>query len=541
MHEKISKQLINRYSIIFMIDFLACFLIFTTHFTNYIIYIEYNRLFPDLFILYGFVIIVSALIAFTLRVKVFYAREIIFSGLIVISLSDTVFAFGTTGEGAWLGVAMIVISLALVAVFLLHQHVSKILIVVFGTMLISTIFLHTRFFQALDAEEPVVQTSITNKPVIVHLVLDEHIGMAGIKAAFPLGERHTTDLATFYLKNEFRLFGNAYSQYFDTHTSLASTFNVNAEAAPEELASRFRNKYILNKNEYFDTWAKRGYKINILQSSYLDMCSNGVSNISACVTYKHDSFDDKAISSLPMSERLKLIGNMYFSSFTLVKLLHLSLQLVDEDYSLNTVFWHGRVGPLSTVTPLERLIQDVSNSNGGDFFFAHLLMPHYPYVYRPDCSVRSPISSWKIRTGDDGKNIKSKRVAAYRDYIDQIECTMRKLQPLFDVMKTRGIFDDATIIIHGDHGARISRIPMVAKHTDVLTSNDYLDAFSILFAIKAPKFKPGIDSRMATLPNLLNYVIDSNKGVLQLEPNPYVFLSDDNEYVKTPIEPFPYP
>lgn len=524
-----------------LIDFMACIAILATHLTNYILYIGYSRVFPDLIILFGLLGFSALLLTLALQVHRFYLREFIYSCLILVSFSDTAFSFGTTGEGLFLGIGMVVISLTLLAVFLMKQHLNKILLVVFGTMLISTIGLDITSSLSKVALPTSTLENSPQRPVVIHLVLDEHIGGAGLKAGIAEGTQFQEQVYAFYVDNGFRLFGDAYSEYFNTHSSIASAFNSDESETPEALVSRFRNKFVLDENKYFSAWLRRGYRINVLQSSYLNMCASNGLEVASCKTYKHDAFDEKAIASLPTSERLKLIGKMYFSSFTIIKLVRLSNYLVGGDAPFSLPLWHGRVGPLSSVTPFAEFIEQVSKSNGGDFFFAHLLMPHYPYVFQSDCSVRSPVSSWKLRTGRDGINTVQQRDQAYREYFEQITCTMRKLNDLFDAMKANGTFDDATIIIHGDHGARISRILINEKNADQLTHDDFLDAFSTLFAIKTPKTQSGIDSRMASLTDLINFSLNIDERDVIRKSNHHVYLPGDDGAKKISIKSFSSP
>jgi hypothetical protein len=66
-----------------------------------------------------------------------------------------------------------------------------------------------------------------------------------------------------------------------------------------------------------------------------------------------------------------------------------------------------------------------------------------------------------------------------------------------------GLLQDATIIIHGDHGSRITlRDPIIANRNQA-TIIDYVDSFSTLFAIRSPELEPGYSSQLQPLPNLI--------------------------------------
>ena len=73
----------------------------------------------------------------------------------------------------------------------------------------------------------------------------------------------------------------------------------------------------------------------------------------------------------------------------------------------------------------------------------------------------------------------------------------QQLKGLFDALKVAGVFEEATIIVHGDHGSRASVRGSEAEHPAPV------DLFSTLFAVKAPQVVPGYDEQMSPLQDLL--------------------------------------
>ena len=63
-------------------------------------------------------------------------------------------------------------------------------------------------------------------------------------------------------------------------------------------------------------------------------------------------------------------------------------------------------------------------------------------------------------------------------------------------MRELDIYNDAFIIVHGDHGSRISLRRANILNQDKLTPEDYRDVFSTLFVIKPPggKFREHIET-----------------------------------------------
>ncbi|MGH7544183.1 MAG: hypothetical protein ACREK7_09620, partial [Gemmatimonadota bacterium] len=89
------------------------------------------------------------------------------------------------------------------------------------------------------------------------------------------------------------------------------------------------------------------------------------------------------------------------------------------------------------------------------FVLAHVLLPHPPFVFRADCTHRSPI--WPI-SGDT-----STRSGERSSYLDQIDCLNRMLLSLIDQILERS--DGSPIIIlQADHGSgRIHLDPLTGE------------------------------------------------------------------------------
>jgi hypothetical protein len=83
------------------------------------------------------------------------------------------------------------------------------------------------------------------------------------------------------------------------------------------------------------------------------------------------------------------------------------------------------------------------------FVFAHLTLPHEPYVYDRTCAHREPY--WPL---DDSVDT----LAVKRAYVEQIECLNRKLLVLVDALRKRSS-TPPVILLQSDHGhGRLGRI-----------------------------------------------------------------------------------
>jgi hypothetical protein len=185
------------------------------------------------------------------------------------------------------------------------------------------------------------------------------------------------------------------------------------------------------------------------------------------------------------------------------------------------------------------LVSDaVTQSRSGDFFFAHLLIPHYPYIYDAGCNERNQ-ADWESAADDDPlpPNTMQSRQRRYALYFEQVQCTYEKLGEMFEKWQLAGVFQHATIIIQGDHGSRINLNRPQASSVERMLLSDYADSFSTLLAVKAPGFEPGYDLRRIAIQDVLPWLAvqaQSKQGqggsaglTSRPESAPYVFLERD--------------
>ncbi len=516
-------------------DFLACAIVILFHFTNYVIYTQYDRIYPDILVVAGGLCAIAVGLTVLLRVPSTILRVVIFSVLITVVLGDALFEFGTKDDISLRLVALSGILIpALAVMFFLREHANLVLIGGFSAMFVATVGIGLLSARQDVPDRAGGSAAGGDLPLVVHIVLDEHIGLAGMSSATPGGAAASAALRRFYTDAGFRVFAGAYSQFFRTEASLAGALNFDGSARAARFLTRKNYGFSLNENAYLKAYAAKGYRIRVYQSDYFDLCKSAGIEVAGCTSYRPDYLSRPAIAGLPASERARLLFGMYYSSIAVIKIVKLAGNQLDRWASRRGVtlpgprLWHGRVGPLAVAPTFDRLIRDVSHATGGTVLFAHLLMPHYPYVYNSACTVRSPISAWRLRYDRNRKNSPESRRRSYAQYFEQVGCVEKRLAELFVALKRSNAYDRATIVIHGDHGARIGLTDPEAGMAASLTPADYTDAFSTLFAVKAPGIPAGVDPRMLPLTSLLPYVLDPEQNLLPATANPTVYIVDRN-------------
>jgi len=422
-----------------------------------------------------------------------------------------------------------------------------------ATAVFSTFFIVTLLQIALPSHETDSffahrQKSAAHAPRrIIHLILDEHIGVEGIPTDVEGGPAIKNLIMQFYLKNGFQLFGGAYSHYFYTQLSIANMLNFASENSSATLLNG-HGPYVLVRNQYFNLLSQGKYHIEVLWPGWFDYCSNAGVVITRCIEAYWGGLRDFSKLALPTSQKLQVLYSRYliqFSVFTALLntvVLPFQAKFAALDASIYQWTWaiypeRTRTNSLDTLTDLPKLWKDILSLPHGSALFVHLPFPHYPYVALSDCSIRKPnrYFLWNYRGLFDRPptNTIESRKQRYQQYFEQLQCLYLRLDELFDRMRAAGVYDDSIILVHGDHGSRIVLTEPTLETRPALTRQDLVDGYSTLFAMKVPGETGGYDKSPRPLEQLLE-TFAFEAGLTSTKTSsktaePYVYLIADGD------------
>ena len=398
-------------------------------------------------------------------------------------------------------ILMVVFGVSLIPTWFLRNQLARFGTFVTGVLLISSFILPSGH---VDTGYQTV-TSLTpgnpNLPVFLHIILDEHIGVEGIPERFDPDGYYAEQLRDFYLDHGFSVFGRAYSRYFNTWNTIPNLLNFDAPRFRLRYCGSDDGKFYVKANRYFELMKRRGYQIHVYQSDYLNYCSQaaGVA-ISSCYTYELESIQSIVDSPISLAGKTRILLGVYSRLSEILGVFNIP---------------QVRVSAVSASKALEKLHSDLLEAKPGMMFIAHLMLPHYPYIYRSDCSLRKQPEKWlnaHVEKLKPRHNTESTRAERYPMYLEQISCTNAKLERLFDDLKRLGKYENMIIIIHGDHGSRLVCAPPDAKMIqEPYSESDFVDAFSTLFAVKWPGIPAAYDRRIVPLEALFTSFIFNGK------------------------------
>jgi hypothetical protein len=435
--------------------------------------------------------------------------------------------------------------------WLLREHASAIVSVIFVTLITFTVLTADSSFQRVTSSAGTAAAQASNAPLLIHLVLDEHIGVEGLPPEIDTARQLRGELIEFYTSRGFRLFGGAYSQYANTENAIANLLNFAERGVSHSFLRQGTagREWELNDSTYFSMLQQRGYQLHLYQSTYMDLCHANGLRPRNCLTYPVASLGSIQDLSLPAHEKARFIVLALLTrSRTLFVLNRAYERLVRQPLARHGVDVPSRwleapsFGALPIPAVLDQLTSDILAHPRGHAFFAHLMVPHYPYVFDNRCAMRPRAADWLTNhiapTDSLVYNTAESRALKYERYVDQVRCVLGMLDDLLDTLESRGLLEQATVVVNGDHGSRIAaHFPSgITLGSGVLTETDYRDTFSTLYAIKAPGVPPGYVQRPAPVVNLLDHYLGGEP--LSEQSSCRVFLiSGDASGVLTQVEP----
>jgi hypothetical protein len=330
-------------------------------------------------------------------------------------------------------------------------------------------------------------------PPVVHIILDGFIGVEGLPPNAASAELKS-QIYSFFKEYNFQVFPRAYSRFSITRDSLFSAMNFkHDDVIGSGMEVLDRRGYAMKTNAEFDVLEELGYRQNVYQTEYMDFCQSNPDMLARCWQYEH-----------PNVATIKFADNIYLELAMLTKvLIGQSTMLTDLMVSRRLLLDQG----IAVHDPrvFTRLQSDLTKKADAQFYFAHVLLPHGPYAFRPDCSVNYDSPVWaryanlKIEPVIKGDIYEIRAMK----YFEQVYCALNSLSQLFENMKKNGIFEKSIIVVHGDHGSMIGKYLAKYENIGQLTSTDYRSNFSTLFAVKIPGQAGRVDNRVLSLSLLL--------------------------------------
>ncbi|MGH8604625.1 MAG: sulfatase-like hydrolase/transferase, partial [Gammaproteobacteria bacterium] len=280
---------------------------------------------------------------------------------------------------------------------------------------------------------------------------------------------------------------DVYSRYFFTRDSLSSMVNYGHAVNSDKDT---RNVLNIKTSAYFDTLVRSGYNIHVYQTPFANFCASP--SVTFCRTLYHFDPLSPYVPEERTAPKLRNTIGMVLSFFRESYTSNITASMFQATAGAWPQTYTAQAFPLW----FEQLSQHIMEVEPGTMVFAHLLMPHSPYKLTSSCELsQNELQPYNLANRSRHQEWSDMRVQYYEGYFEQITCLYKRLDALFVKMRQSHRFDDAIIVIHGDHGSRISK----SNYYEEMSREDFLDNYPTYFSIRAPTVEAGYDRRFVSL------------------------------------------
>lgn len=315
-------------------------------------------------------------------------------------------------------------------------------------------------------------------------------------------------------------------------------------------------KIRIKDNKVLENLKERGYRTRVYNFQGLDLCNGDAASADYCYKYHYNDIRLIANTKVSLIDKIFLIFGHFMKPtpttnssqiFPIVVIKAILASFMGDRISQVPIFGssdYDRVSPLSGMEAFEALMADVERYPRGTAFIAHILFPHYPYMYDSSCNmVKDPhkwlnVNIFTYMNGNDPMQEERKR-----RYYQQTRCLYSTLSKWFSKLRTTDALSGATVIMHGDHGSRIcDAYPRAVSVGNPRWNQITKNCFSILFGIKAPNVSPGLSNSIKPLEQLLyqSYITPENL-MSPATDDPYLLIYNETPkwpatFIRQPLE-----
>ncbi len=254
-------------------------------------------------------------------------------------------------------------------------------------------------------------------PDIYYFIFDRYANQKILSKYFGYDNSRMID---FFEKNNFYVGKNSFANYPATFLSLSSSLNMEYLNFLEDiLGDNYSDKAVvysllLQNNQVVNFLKERGYNYIHIGSSYTPTKSNRLAN----KNYSRFSKTDKFQLLIYENTLMNTISEKLFSKRT-----YSGVSLLEETIA---------------TLPFElKTIDKQISVKGPKFVFAHILLPHRPFLFSEDCV---PLNFEIIR-----------KTSNEQGYINQLRCANKEIKTIVDTINKKSQMP-AVVIFQSDEG-----------------------------------------------------------------------------------------
>lgn len=416
------------------------------------------------------------------------------------------------------------------AIWLVRRRIAGALFVACLAFFGSTVTMNVGIFTAASEAAPPPQAlppAGTSAPPVVYLVFDEAMGIEGLQIA-PGGRELASQLRDLLVRHRFRVHGGAFSRHFVTSRSIPNVLNFEFRDDDWGVPAHANRKF---ESRLFRDLAAKGYQVISYGTAHIDFCFSQAARCEVLPSF--NPFSPYVENSRVRAKTLfQVVWEAFTESYFMYRYGKFLISIVGEGLStdftgVDTYAWR---------LWFDRFESDLLAGPRGRAYFGHFLMPHAPYVFDDACRETGRATVGYMlgeKHGLTGAALDSTRASVYQDYVAQYRCLTGRLEQWLERLDRDPRFADATIVIQGDHGPRIS----AGQFAESVSARDLVDNYSALYAIRSPDVVPGYDTRVTSIQRLTAEYF----GAEPLGPDYPTIAIDSRQEGQVRVLPMPVP
>lgn len=353
-------------------------------------------------------------------------------------------------HGGWL--PWIVMAVGLGAACAFHKRIPVTAIAVFAAVFSAGVL-----FQGFSPHgaRPVALPEAGSKDdaLIVHLLLDELGSFDSVPPEFRRSE-DIEAVRSAYAERGFVIREGVLSVSPDTYKSMSvlvnNAFLTNGKSNSERIAGK--DAHAVLDNQLHRRIAARGWETTVVQSWFMDYCRD----VASCFTYDMASSSEAFERISDRGIRLDILRRQVSTTIVSDKrglILLKPIRKLVSDPGISRTGWRNPALPFVAMEQIDLLQDALVKSTGRRYVFAHILFPHFPWVYDRQCKVK-PVDEWLLPYGGRANRRPGARKEALEAYWDQSVCAHHRVARLIDAVDAAHP-GRVQFVVHGDHGPRI--------------------------------------------------------------------------------------
>jgi len=352
------------------------------------------------------------------------------------------------------------------------------------------------------------------------MILFDGYGLRGVNK--PADLKYDANIGKL-LEMGFDIYDHAYSNYPITLLSLPSIFQ--GRLLGDKWAWSKEVHALRYANSMFREVRKVGYEV-IVYSGYgwgrlCDPRQGGI----RCISPGRSAGENALrlnFNELADDLRLLVASTLSPMPFAQRFLPHLGFSL-----SMSRLRIGGASSALAALRALEADVSGYAADGRPNFVFAHLMLPHNPYLVDQEC--RTLEKSWNIFAAEAKAPIKNPE----RAYKMQSRCANKIMRGFAELLDVKGGLDRSLVLYISDHGSGVRLRSFKRMRLDEWRPADIQERFSVFLGVKFPGQKRGrIKNKLVQMLDLAPAVLNSLGGHVPKEMQGKDFTTYEPESIR---------